>query len=306
MQTFVSFRVSVDEKSAEWRHLELYGLQRARTFLLRKSTIRNLFITHILKVHIRRFDDISFSYSHLKNLHQTCKKYAKDEELVKCSRCGRFYHLDDECTGEYCIWKEPKNEDSMPEFICGAHFCHACGRENPHTKCFRCVIAYHQECRPPDVHDLDDRYFVCIKHIQADQEKKKDEEVEEKEVEVEEQQRPKLRLAPRKRKSDSMLDSLSFQDIGVIGVTSTNTKNIELVEEGEDYSVSGGIDVSVFKDEIPHCMKCNATFNVEWSHKQCIFVVIDAEVHIEREDQQITEYRHKRGFCSRKRLRKCK
>jgi hypothetical protein len=165
------------------------------------------------------------------------------------------------------------------------------------------VIAYHQECRPPDVHDLDDRYFVCIKHIQADQ-KKKDEEVEEKEMEVEEQQKPELHLTPRKRKSDSMLDSLSFQDIGVIGVMS-NTKNIELVEEGEDYSVSGGIDVSVFKDKIPQCMKCNQTFNVEWSHKQCIFVVIDAEVHIEREDQ-ITEYRHKRGFCSRKRLRKCK
>ena len=283
MQTFVSFGVSVDEKSAEWRYLVLYGLQRAFILMLRSLPFRSLLLT---------FTTLSKSTSDM-------QKYAKDEELVKCSRCGRFYHLDDECTGEYC--GRTKRRIVCLNLFAVLIFVTLAG-ENPHTKCFRCVIAYHQECRPPDVHDLDDRYFVCIKHIQADQ-KKKDEEVEEKEMGARNNRNPTpFNTKEKKVRFHARLFILSRYY--VIGVMS-NTKNIELVEEGEDYSVSGGIDDSVLKDKNPQCMKSNENFNVEWSHKQCIFVVIDAEVHIEREDQ-ITEYRHKRGFCSRKRLRKCK
>ena len=155
---------------------------------------------------------------------------------------------------------------------------------------------------------MDDRYFVCIKHIQADKIKKQVVIVEEKETEADEQKQD-FRLKLRKRKScdDSVLDSWSFQDSGMIGPASNPTRrarDVEPIEEGEHHSVSeDGIDICVFYGMIPKCMKCKETFDVTWSHKQGIFIAIHAEVHDERKEQ-VTEYRHKRGYCMRKRLRK--
>jgi len=231
-----------------------------------------------------------------KHVHRcfTCGIYGKDDSLVKCSKCGRFFHM--ECIGDSCVWNPPKDDDGLPEFVCGSHACHECGRDNPHTRCFRCGIAYHQECRPPDVHDLDDDYFLCIKHIQADLEKSSSKQEEEVEEEQEEEKKKKLELAPKRKRSLSDSTFL-FQDIGVIGDASAfeNRKNTKPIEEGDIFDVSG-INVDVFDHAIPECAKCKKIFDCGWSHKLGIFVVIDAEIH--NEDRK--EYRHKRGSCSRK------
>ena len=74
-----------------------------------------------------------------------CGKYEKDENLVSCNLCGRFFHLEDDCTGESCVW-HPPDDDGMPVFVCGSHVCYECGRENANARCFhlgcKCVRAF--------------------------------------------------------------------------------------------------------------------------------------------------------------------
>lgn len=56
--------------------------------------------------------------------------------------------------------------------MCSLHVCAVCGEivtenglRNTLVRCFRCPKAYHQKCRPRDVHNLGLGVFLCIGHI---------------------------------------------------------------------------------------------------------------------------------------------
>lgn len=67
--------------------------------------------------------------------------------------------------------------DGQSDGICPLHVCAACGevvsessQRKTLVRCFRCPKAYHQKCRPRDVHNLGQGVFLCISHISENME----------------------------------------------------------------------------------------------------------------------------------------
>jgi hypothetical protein len=117
----------------------------------------------------------------------TCKQYERTKRMVKCEysgpdgHCGHYFHA--KCIDDYKTTPSSSIidglEEERPPYVCQQHHCHTC-KISPlittttatapaaaMSKCFKCDVAYCENCRPGAVHVLDDRrYFTCVKHVQ--------------------------------------------------------------------------------------------------------------------------------------------
>lgn len=68
--------------------------------------------------------------------------------------------------------------DGNPKPICPLHTCNECkvqilfafsSKKNNMWRCFRCPLAYDFKHRPRDVHIISEGIFLCIRHIQEDE-----------------------------------------------------------------------------------------------------------------------------------------
>ena len=68
--------------------------------------------------------------------------------------------------------------DGNPKPICPLHSCNECkvqtlfafsSKKNNMWRCFRCPLAFDLKHRPRDVHIISDGIFLCIRHIQEDE-----------------------------------------------------------------------------------------------------------------------------------------
>ena len=99
-----------------------------------------------------------------------CKEFDLEEDLIKCSLrfCGKYYH-------KRCMSTYKAGETS----ICPLHSCAESGvvstipfssNESNLWRCFRCPVAYESKRRPKDVHIITHGLFLCIRHVQEEEE----------------------------------------------------------------------------------------------------------------------------------------
>eukprot|EP00940_MAST-03C_sp_MAST-3C-sp2_P002869 g2869.t1 len=220
-----------------------------------------------------------------------CKVYAHDKDMVRCSKnnCGRFFHYD--CIGDSAVWNPPK-EDGVPEFICGSHVCKECGMTDPETQCFRCMVSFHHTCRPLDVHDVDDRYFVCIAHMQQDGkrvEKKTctpapgdsksngDEKIQAGDAETNVAQKAVRKSVKVKRKatnSEPIVPTIRLSDIIPTANRRPTKRNKRSVTKTPGLR---GVVIDEGHSGPVLCKNCNLKFQIKWCVQRCKFVFLNAE-----------------------------
>ena len=99
-----------------------------------------------------------------------CKEFDLEEDMIKCtlSFCGKYYHK--KCMSTYQAGKAS---------VCPLHTCAESGivstvpfssDKSTLWRCFRCPVAYEAKKRPRDVHIITSGLFLCIRHVQEEEE----------------------------------------------------------------------------------------------------------------------------------------